>query len=261
MRDHRKILVVDGQIGFTGGVNLADVWLPEDQDGQGWRDDMICVQGPAVGGLMNLFRRTWALEGGASLTALPRAASGPIGDQRVRVLGENYELRRREITSAYILNIFRARRRVWITNSYFVPDPSVARALKRAARRGIDVRVILPAYSDVDIVRHASRAIWGGLMRAGVRLFEFQRAVLHSKSAVIDGAWSTIGSFNMDYRSLRANFEVNVAVEDAGFGTVMEESFRRDLEDSREVDPHEFKFRPLGYRLLEFVLYRFRKLL
>lgn len=263
LRDHRKILVVDGEKGFTGGCNLADVWLPEEEEGQAWRDDMICVQGPAVAGLTGLFRRTWEREGGAPLHAVP-GGDGPlsaIGDQRVHVLGENYVLRRREITSAYLLNIYRARSRVWITNSYFVPDGTVTRALKRAARRGVDVRVILPAFSDVEIVRHASRAMWGGLMRSGVRLFEFHRSILHSKSAVIDGTWSTIGSFNMDYRSLRANLEVNVAVQDEGFGAVMEGSFRRDLEHCREVDAHEFKFRPLGQRLLEVILYRFRKFL
>ena len=261
LRDHRKILVVDGELGFTGGINLADVWLPVEEDGQGWRDDMICVQGAAVSGLRTIFLRTWQREGGAALRAQTARDTGPMGDQRVRVLGEDFGIARREITRAYLLNIFRARRSVWITNSYFVPDPSVVRALKRAARRGVDVRVILPAYSDVEIVRHASRAMWGGLMRQGVRLFEFHRSILHSKSAVIDGVWSTIGSFNMDYRSLRANLEVNVAVHDSGFGSVMERSFQRDLEHSREVDLHEFKFRPLGYRLLELLMYRFRKFL
>jgi cardiolipin synthase len=261
VRDHRKILIVDGETGFTGGVNLADVWLPEAQEGQGWRDDMVRVQGPAVGGLMNLFRRTWEREGGARLQAIPAGNGGSLGHQNVRVLGEHYEMKRREITNAYLLNIFRAKERIWITNSYFVPDRVVTRALKRAARRGVDVRVILPAFSDVEIVRHASRAMWGGLMRQGVRLFEFYRSILHSKSAVIDGTWSTIGSFNMDYRSLRANLEVNVAVYDAGFGSVMEESFRKDLEHCREVDAHEFKFRPLGDRFLELVLYPFRKFL
>lgn len=261
VRDHRKILVVDGEVGFTGGVNLADVWLPEDQDGQGWRDDMVCVHGPAVLSLMNVFRRTWDREGGAPLKALPRVASGATGDQRVRVLGENHELGRREITSAYLLNIFRAKRRVWITNSYFVPERRVVRALKHAARRGVDVRVILPAYSDVEIVRHASRAMWGALMRNGVRIFEFHKSILHAKSAVIDGTWSTVGSFNMDYRSLRAQLEVNLTVQDAAFGAVMEESFRRDLQYSSEVDARTFRFRPLGYRLLEFLFYRFRKFL
>jgi cardiolipin synthase len=263
LRDHRKILVVDGNKGFTGGINLADVWLPEEEEGQGWRDDMICVQGPAVAGLIDVFLRTWEREGGAPLRELAVASVGSaaVGDQRVHVLGENYVLRRREITSAYLLNIYRARSRVWIANSYFVPDRTVTRALKRAARRGVDVRVILPAFSDVEIVRHASRAMWGGLLRSGVRLFEFYRSILHAKSAVIDGTWSTIGSFNMDYRSLRANLEVNVAVQDAGFGAVMEQSFHKDLEHCREVDAHEFKFRPLGHRLLEVILYRFRKFL
>jgi cardiolipin synthase len=261
VRDHRKILVVDGEVGFTGGVNLADVWLPEDQDGQGWRDDMVCVHGPAVASLMSVFRRTWEREGGTPLPGLPRVQTGPSGDQLVRVLGEDHELHRREITSAYLLNIFRAKKRVWITNSYFVPDRRVVRALKHAGRRGVDVRVILPAYSDVEIVRHASRAMWGGLMRSGVRIFEFHRSILHAKSAVIDGTWSTVGSFNMDYRSLRLQLEVNLTVQDTAFGAVMEDSFRRDLEYSSEVDRRTFRFRPLSYRLLEFLFYRFRKFL
>ena len=112
---------------------------------------------------------------------------------------------RREILHAYLSNIYRAQRRVFITNAYFVPDLAVVRALKRAARRGVDVRVLLPSESDVPIVKHASRAMWGGLMKAGVRLFEWQPSILHSKSAVIDGRWSTIGSFNLDYQSLRQN--------------------------------------------------------
>lgn len=261
-RDHRKILVVDGQIGFTGGINIADQWQPEDQDGHGWRDDMARVEGPAVAGLSELFLRNWNNQTDEPLARLSRAAEPKASRlQKVRVLGENFAAHRREIVSAYLKNLYRAERRVWIANSYFVPDRMVIRALKRAARRGADVRVIVPGQSDVEIVRHASRAAWGGLMRHGVRVYEWQKNMLHAKTAVIDGRWSTIGTFNMDARSLRSNLEVNVAVADEGFAAVMEQSFERDLELSREVDSHEFLFRPLGDRLLELFFYRFRKLL
>ncbi len=261
-RDHRKILVVDGEIGFTGGINIADQWQPEDQDGQGWRDDMARLEGPAVQGLSELFLRNWHTDTDEPLARLSRVGAPKQNrPQKVRVLGENFAEHRREIVRAYLKNVYRAERRVWIANSYFVPDRMVVRALKRAARRGADVRVIVPGESDVEIVRHASRAVWGGLMRHGVRIYEWQKNMLHAKTAVIDGRWSTIGTFNMDARSLRSNLEVNVAVSDEGFAAFMEQSFERDLEDSREVDAHEFLFRPLGDRLLELILYRFRKLL
>jgi len=261
-RDHRKFLVVDGEIGFTGGINIADHWQPDDQDGHAWRDDMARLEGPVVAGLSGIFLRNWRRETDVPLAVEPAAGmpkqSGP---QKVRVLGENFARHRREIVHAYLKNLYRAERRVWIANSYFVPDRMVVRALKRAARRGADVRVLVPGVSDVEIVRHASRAVWGGLMRHGVRVFEWQRNMLHAKTAVIDGRWSTIGTFNMDARSLRSNLEVNVAVSDEGFAAVMEQSFERDLEVSREVDSREFLFRPLGDRLLELIFYRFRKLL
>lgn len=261
-RDHRKILVVDGEIGFTGGINIADKWQPEDQDGSGWRDDMARLEGPAVAGLSELFLRNWNSETDEPLARLSRAGEPKHNQpQKVRVLGENFLAHRREIVRAYLKNLYRAERRVWIANSYFVPDRMVVRALKRAARRGVDVRVIVPGESDVEIVRHASRAVWGGLMRHGVRVYEWQKNMLHAKTAVIDGRWSTIGTFNMDARSLRSNLEVNVAVSDEGFAAFMEQSFEQDLESSREVDSHEFLFRPLSDRLLELIFYRFRKLL
>jgi cardiolipin synthase len=137
----------------------------------------------------------------------------------------------------------------------------VLRALSRAARRGVDVRIIVPGQSDVDIVRHASRAIWGRLLRAGVRIFEWDESVLHSKSAVIDSSWSTIGTFNFDYFSLRLNLEVNVSVLDARFAATLEASFLDDFARCREVLLADFRFRPLGQRMLEFIAYRLRKFL
>ncbi len=264
-RDHRKILVVDGSVGFTGGINLADPWLDVSEGGDGFRDDMVRVEGPAVRGLSDCFQSTWQASGHPPLRLLPalapKAAGLPDeGGQQVRVLGEAFHKKRREIVRAYVAHMYRAQRRIWLANSYFVPDRVIRRALIRAARRGVDVRVLLPGQSDVPIVRMASRAIYARLLKAGVRIFELQKNVLHSKTAVVDGIWSTIGTFNMDYRSLKSNLEVNLAVNDRRFGAVMEQSYLADLEQSHEVTSEEFEQRSLAERAVEQVAYRFRKL-
>lgn len=266
-RDHRKILVVDQRLGFTGGINFADHWLPEDQGGDGWRDDMVLVEGPAVRGLAAAFRHTWLQEGGRPLAALTELGLGLGSDgsdsavQNVRVLAETSLRHRRRIMSAYLHHIYGAKRRVWITNSYFMPDRSFIRALKRAADRGVDVRLLLPGFSDVEVVRHAGRALWGGLLRHGVKIYEWQRSILHAKTAVIDGVWSTIGTFNLDYRSLLWNLEINVAILDEAFAAGMERAFEADLAESCQVDPQVFFMRSIGERLLEYGLFRFHKLL
>jgi cardiolipin synthase len=196
------------------------------------------------------------------LLHIPRSEAPPAGDTRVSVLGEASFLReRREISRAYLRALYRAEKRAWISAAYFLPDRAVRRALGHAAARGVDVRILMPGESDVELVRHASRATWGYLLRRGVRLFEWMPGILHAKSAVIDGRWSTIGTFNLDYLSLRSNLEINVSVDDEVFGAAMEGSFVRDLEQSREIDRTAFRYRPLGERLLEVVAYRFRKFL
>lgn len=269
-RDHRKILVVDGNLGFTGGINIADQWLPEEEEGGGWRDDMVCVEGPAVHGFVKCFLEAWRREGGGAHGPTPRARevrrevdelAHATDGQRVRVLGEGFFRNRHAISRAYLAHLYSAGQRAWLANSYFVPDRSVVRALVRAARRGVDVRIIVPDESDVPIANWASRAVWGRLLRNGVRIYQWSRSILHSKTAVIDGRWSTIGTFNLDHLSLRVNLEVNVAVMDEGFAATMEASFERDLLECREVDLRGFHYRPLGARLLELIAYRFRKFL
>jgi cardiolipin synthase len=263
-RDHRKILVVDGEIGFTGGVNIGDPWLPVEEGGAGWRDDIVRVEGPAARGLVTCMLSAWRRAGGPPLSRTRRSDPTPRVDtagHRVRVLGESYFRTRRQISRAYVAEIEQAKERAWVTNAYFVPDRAVKRALRRAADRGVDVRVLLPGKSDVEIVRVASRATWSALLASGVRLYEYRRRVLHAKSAVIDGRWSTIGTYNLDYQSFRSNLEVNVAVIDEAFGAQMESSYRRDLAESDEVDAREFRNRSYGDRFLEQLAYRFRKVL
>jgi cardiolipin synthase len=262
-RDHRKILVVDARIGFTGGINLADQWAPEEVGGGGWRDDMVRVEGPGVSGFIECFRSGWEEEDGGPLAALPVASSSASNGSgpSVRVLGNEIHRERREIVRAYLYQIYRAHRRVWIANPYFVPDRRILRALELAALRGVDVRVILPGKSDVEVVRLASRAMYERLMKASIRIFEWQHHVLHQKSAVIDGRWSTTGTFNLDYRSIRINLEVNLAVLDEGFGATMEESFRADFAASREVSYADFSRRSLLDRALSATAYRFKNFL
>jgi len=263
-RDHRKILAVDGRVGFTGGINLSAAWWPEDDTVEPWRDDMIRVEGPAVMGFVRLFELSWQLQTGQELELFEQntgCEKREDSDQHVSVLGEAYFRNRTQIARAYLANMWRAEHRIWITNSYFVPDRAVVKALVRAAQRGVDVRVLLPGKIDIEVVRYASQAMWGRLLKAGVRIFEWSGNVLHAKTAVIDGVWSTVGTFNLDHLSLFTNLEVNVSVRDRAFGRALEDSFENDLAGSREIKRADFVFRPLGARLLELLLYRFRKLM
>jgi cardiolipin synthase len=258
-RDHRKILVVDDAVGFTGGINIGDPWCPDDEGGQGWRDDAIRLEGPAVTALRQLFGRTWIGQGQRALRASPTGTAEPEGQTRVRVLGEYGMRNRREIRRAYLYRIWHSKKRVWLASSYFVPDRVVRRALVRAARRGVDVRVLVPAVSDVPAVYYAGRATYDELISNGVHIYEWQRNVFHAKTAVVDGNWSTVGSYNLDYRSFFYNLEVNVAVEDESFAAAMEASYKSDFAESREIDLDDFRFRSLGGRFLEQLFYFFMR--
>lgn len=263
-RDHRKLLIVDGRTFFTGGVNIGDAWAPVEEGGGGWRDDMVLVEGPAATQARAIFLHTWR-----ALGENPRHGDGwrpaaepvPGADAPVRVLANFYRGDRLGIRREYLRRIRAARRFIYITNSYFVPDRAVRRSLANAARRGVDVRVLLPGEGDVLAIHYASRRLYDWLMRHGITLYEWQRTVLHSKSAVIDGIWSTVGTYNLDHRSWRFNLEVNVAVADPGVGGAMKARFEQDLEHSMPVSRRDWRFRPLSERMVESFFYLFRKLL
>lgn len=263
-RDHRKILVVDGSIGFTGGINLARQWAPVEEGGGNWRDDMMRISGRAVTGLARCFHRVWRKHDLPQLLHLH--AETPVvapGQQLlpVRILGERYYRHRHEIARDYASRVYAAKKSVYISNSYFVPDGSVRRALSRAAKRGVDVRVIVPAHSDVEAVKFAGRAQYEKLLRAGVRLFEWQDGMFHAKTAVIDSQWCTTGTFNFDYMSLRNNLEVNASVLDEGLSEQVEQSFCEDLKGSREVELRDVVSRSMADRFVESTFYRLRKFL
>ena len=266
-RDHRKILVVDGQVGFTGGINLARQWAPVEQQGGGWRDDMIRIEGPAVTRLSHCFHRVWRRH--EQLPAIQHLHATPLSEESgrtqrllpVRILGERYFRHRHQIATDYASRVYAAEKNVYISNSYFVPDASVRRALVRAAKRGVDVRVIVPAHSDVEPVKFAGRAQYSKLLSAGVRIYEWQKGMFHAKTAVIDGHWCTTGTFNFDYMSLRYNLEVNASVLDSELAAEFERSFCDDLKQSREVEMRDVEQRSVVDRLLENGFYRLRKFL
>ena len=256
-RNHRKLLIVDGEVAFTGGVNLAQQWASEEEGGESWRDEIVEIRGPVLAELERAFRESWRHTCGQRLTERQVDAT-PVGRSSVAVLTQAGVLRRHQVLAAYLVRLRSARQRVFVCHAYFLPNASLRRALMRAARRGVDVRVIVPARCDVELVRLGSRAIWGRLLRAGVRIFEWQPTILHSKMAVVDRAWATVGSYNLDYLSARRNRELNVAILDPEFAGHADDILEAALAECTEVDPVIHRYRPLWARTIEHVLYWFR---
>jgi cardiolipin synthase len=262
-RDHRKLMVVDGKVAFTGGINISATYSnsslfrskqrPETVDGDkvGWRDTHIRIEGPAVNTLQWAFINNWVHQEAGELppcTYFPRLA--PVGDKMVRVLATGPD-GGAEIYKSLLVAVNEAKKTIHITSAYFVPDPQTVEALAAAARRGVDVRLVLPGKSDHGLVAYAGHAFYEQLLESGVRIFQLQVAILHAKTAVIDGAWSTIGSANIDYRSFIHNYELNVVVVDPAFGRDMESAFNEDLRDSKEVTRELWHARPVSDRIKE----------
>ena len=264
-RDHRKILVVDGKIAFTGGINITDDYSSgslfrsrsKNQRHLGWRDTHIQVEGPAVASFQWLFLQTWVSQREDDLASRKYFPPlKPAGDKIVRVIGSkpggDYETYK-----AYVLAMQQAKTSIHITNSYFVPDKQLIDALTDAAKRGVDVKLVFPAVSDASLVMHAGRSFYTELLASGVRIFELQASVLHAKTAVIDGYWSTVGSTNLDMRSFLHNSEVNLIALDQDFGSVMESTFNEDLKNSIEVTPEKWADRPMSDRMREWFARQF----
>jgi cardiolipin synthase A/B len=259
-RNHRKLLVIDGKTAFTGGVNIGNEWGPL-ADGGKFRDDLIRVDGPAAAAMRAIFVSSFRGKNLGALRGAELPVAAPAGNSSVEVLTNQGYRKRRVIEHAYLDRIRTATRCVLITNSYFIPRSAVRRALAQAVRRGVDVRVLLPTVSDVPAVTYATRRLYGTLLRSGVQLFEWSQSILHSKTAVVDGAWCTVGSHNVDYRSWAYNLELNVMVEDDDVAQALERRMLADMEKSGRVDLRTWLFRPLGQRILEELFYLLRRFL
>lgn len=252
-RDHRKILIVDGNVAFAGGINIGTAYyrdLNEHEAAEVWRDTHVRVEGPAAAEFQKLFLDTWAVQNGPPIRKgnyFPGIS--PAGNDIVQVTASKPGRNNHGTYVMYVSAIKHAKQSVHLTHAYFVPDRQIIDALRDAARRGVDVKIILPEFNDHAVVLHAGRSFYRELLEAGVRLYERCCANLHAKTAVIDGVWSTVGSTNMELWSLSISHEVNAVVVANGFGREMEAMFAADLKNSREITLDQWDKRSLSERL------------
>ncbi|HMA23233.1 MAG: phospholipase D-like domain-containing protein [Gemmatimonas sp.] len=254
-RSHVRVVVVDGRIGWTGGFGLADYWLGDGHHPEQWRESNVRFAGPSVMELQAAFAAAWAEATGELLTGslfFPNSGFQPVGPTHAGLLYTAPTAGSTPAERFLALTISGARRTLYITNSYFVPDDDFRRLLERAVRRGVDVRVLTTsANTDVKTTWFAGRHRYEELLGRGVRIFEYQPTMLHSKTIVVDGLWGSIGSMNFDNRSVAFNDESNLVVLDSAFGTQMDSVFLDDLRYSKEIKLDEFRRRSAWSKMLE----------
>lgn len=253
-RDHRKLLVVDDRIGYVGGYNIGRRYADS------WRDTHLRIEGPAAWELSNAFVDFWNYYKRKDQPELPDLGARRW-DARIRAALNLPNRLLFPVRGLYIDGIERAVSRILITQGYFLPDEEVMGALLRAVRRGVEVRVLIPETSNHVVADWVSRGDYARLLRGGVRIFLFQHAMVHAKTATIDGRWTTIGTTNIDRLSLTGNFEINVEVYDEGLAEAMEEIFETDLTNSRELTLAEWETRPWYQRVVERVVHPLAPLL
>ena len=268
-RDHRKIMVVDGSRGFAGGINVSSVYSAGSfgarrarEPGQvPWRDTHLEIRGPAVSQLVHSVDTLWQRQHCPVVERPPIKPPAAAGTVAVSVVTGGPESGRSTHYLALLSAFTHASARIYITCAYFVPDPQLARALIDAAQRGVEVRLLLPSISDSWLPLAAGRSHYASLLAGGVRIFERAEALLHAKTAVVDGVWSTVGSSNLDFRSFVHNEEANVIVFDAPFAAQLEQLFDRDLERSREITASEWSNRGIAPRVQQWLARQFEYLL
>jgi phosphatidylserine/phosphatidylglycerophosphate/cardiolipin synthase-like enzyme len=249
-RDHRKLLIVDGEVAFVSGAGITDEFdFPEDPE-QSWRETAVRIRGPVLVDWQKLFVRLWNRHAPEPLELPVPAPPAETDDMRGRVTVTT-ALARQDIKRSLYNRMRHAKCRVWLATAYFVPSRKVRRALKQAARRGVDVRLLLPGpYTDHPAIRHAGRRFYTGLLRAGARIFEYQPRFLHAKTILCDD-WVSIGSSNLDRWNLRWNLEANQEVEHASFGDAVKIMFDEDFRNSIECLYEAWRRRPWHARLRE----------
>jgi cardiolipin synthase len=263
--DHRKILIVDGKTAITGGINISSVYSSKlsgrDEDDRAplpWRDTDVQIEGPAVAEFQKLFLDTWSRQNGPERSGrnyYPRMKEEGIA--LVRVVGSTPGADNRITFIVYVAAITFAEHSIHLTNAYFIPDDQILNAFTDAARRGVDVKIILPGSTDSTLALYAARHNYSELLESGVKIYERRNAILHAKTAVIDGVWSTVGSTNLDYWSLLNDDEVNAVVLSREFAADMEKTFARDLAESHQIKLDVWKERPLFSKMREWVAHLF----
>jgi len=253
-RTHRKILVADGRIGMTGGVGIAQEWTGNGDDPEHWRDTHVRVRGPVVRGLQGAFAENWLEATGEVLAGdgyLPEL--GPVdGGGAMQVMRSSAGVGDTDAEALYFLAIASSRESLDLTSAYFAPRPAFIEALVEASHRGVEVRILVPGpHMDKEIVRQAGRSTYERLLSQGVRIFEFQPTMLHAKSMVVDGIWSSVGSVNFDNRSFQLNDEATLCVQSRRFAAQLLEVFEQDLAHSKEFRSGSWRERPLRQRAFE----------
>lgn len=249
LRNHRKIIVIDGRIAFTGGMNIGDEYVSKGKLGH-WRDTMVKIEGPAVASLQATFAEDWNFASGEPLN-LDSTEPPPAGDELVQVIQSGPDLDLKSIREVYFGAIFKARKSLWITTPYYIPDAGIRDALVLAGRSGIDVKLLLPLNADHTTVHYASRYYIPDLLEAGVEVYLYKKGFIHSKVWIADGEWASVGTANLDLRSLRLNFEVNCLIYSQPSIANLEQAFLRDLQDSIRLDAKTFAQRPWNEKLAE----------
>ncbi|MBA2348841.1 MAG: phosphatidylserine/phosphatidylglycerophosphate/cardiolipin synthase family protein [Solirubrobacterales bacterium] len=253
-RDHRKLLVVDGEVGFVGGYNIGSAYATK------WRDTHLRVAGPSAWDLENAFVDFWNQHRAPGQPALPEQGS-PLWEPHVRIHRNVPSQLIYPIRGMYLEAIDRARERILITQPYFIPDAELLRALLGAARRGARVQVLVPAASNHVVTDWLSRGLYTALLSGGVEIWRFQQAMIHAKTMTIDGQWSTIGTANIDRVSLTGNYEINVELYDAGVAGQLEHVFETDLTNATRLTLADWERRSDAARLTERILAPLRPLL
>jgi cardiolipin synthase A/B len=263
--DHRKILIIDGKVAITGGINISSVYssrLSGRRQVEGtplpWRDTDVQIEGPAVAEFQKLFFDTWQKQNGPTLS---ERNYFPVlkeeGNALVRVVGSTPGQSNRITFIVYVSAITFAEHSVHLTNAYFIPDDQILDAFANAARRGVDVKIVLPSTSDSSMALYAARYNYSELLKAGVKLYERRNALLHAKTAVIDSVWSTVGSTNMDFWSFLSDDEVNAVILNREFAIEMENMFAKDIAESDQITWEEWGKRPLFPRMREWFAHLF----
>jgi cardiolipin synthase A/B len=255
-RNHRRAIVIDGEVGFTGGMAVADKWLGDADTKEHWRDTMVKVTGPLAASLQSAFAPLWAYASGELIAGRtffrPDNVVGDEGGLLHTGLPSSPSSEDHPLRLFFVQSFAAARQRLYITTPYFVPDEGTRRVAEDRARAGVDVRILLPDnHTDAKPIRLTSQRYYEEMMEAGIRVYEYQATMIHSKSVIVDGKWSIVGSANMDIRSKELNMENVLGILDANFAGELEAAFWKDLEKSKEIKLEEWRQRGLFHRVLE----------